>query len=98
MELGQWNQRGWESCSMLLPPVGSGLGGQAGGGHGSCIGSGADPLPEQQMLLFQRGVTLSVAWTGCHTSPPSSLHFPTRAAPPHSSSSPPDPMLESVPP
>ena len=27
-------------------------------------GSGADPQPEQQMLLFRRGVALSVAWTG----------------------------------
>lgn len=54
VELGQSSHRGWEGCSRLLPPVGSGrlppveswLGGQAGGGHGPCIKS------EQQMLLF----------------------------------------------
>lgn len=59
----------------------------------------ADPLPPSPRAadaVFQRSMTLSGAWTGCHTSLPSSLPFPTRAAPPYSSFSPPDPMLEST--
>ena len=80
---GPIDRRGWESCSRLLPLVWAGQGWtaklvvprllhQVRGG----------PSPRAEMLLFPRGVVLSVAGTvNSHLPPP--LPLTIRAAPPH---------------
>lgn len=82
MELSQVNQRGWENSSRLLPPVGSRLGGQADGGHGSGTRS-----PKASDAAAPEGSDHFCSLAGVsHTSPAPSL--PLRG-----SSSLPDPML-----
>lgn len=94
VELGQSSHRGWEGGSRLLPPVGSGRLPPVGSRGRASWWRWPSSQREQQMLLFEGSDSFCGLDRPSHTSP-LPLPFPTKAAPPYGSSSPPYLRLES---